>query len=876
MPFWRRKHRENDLDRELRSHLDLETEEQRELGLSSEDARYAAQRALGNTTLVKEDVRAAWGWTWLETVGNDLRYATRILRKDPAFTAAVVLTLALGIGANTAIFTVCEAVLLKPLPYPDPDRIVMLWESWKQALPGETLGRVAPANFVDWREQSRSFSEMAAIDPNPTFVLTGQGEPARLTGAGVSSNFFSLLGARISHGRDFLKEEDRPGHDRVAILSHGTWRDRFGGQAGMPGKHITLNDISYTVVGVLPREFELVSKASDFEARDQFDVWVPLALDPEKLKRNTHFLRVFARLKPGATLTQAQAELNLVAANLALQFPEWNKNSGIAGIPLIQQVTTNVRTALGTLLGSVGLVLLIACANVASLLLGRAAARQKEMALRVALGASRRRLGQQLLTESLLLASVGGLMGLSLASAAIRVVSPYLPADLPRASGIAVDARVLVFTGLISLATGILFGLAPMFQAQRVNANEALKQSARIAGGMPSRMRSGLVVGQMAIALVLLIGAGLMARSLWTLLRVSPGFRTEHILTARLSLSRSRYPDARRVAAFQHELLERVRDAPGVQSAGLAAYLPMSGTDNGWGFVIEGRPALRTGEYNLAKYRPVSAGYFETIGIPLLRGRGLVAADDADAPLVVVINDSLARRYWGQENPVGQRLQFGPPTWRTVIGVVGDVRHEGLDAESKPEMYVPFAQAPNNEARTTVVIRTVVDPAAVAVALRNAVSSVDAAVPLDQVGTMEKLVSASVGQPRFRTVLLAIFSIVALVIASIGIYGVMNYLVIQRTSEFGVRLAVGATEGDVLRLVLGRASVLIVAGLCLGLLGSVVLARLIASLLYGVKPLDWVTFAAVSLLLSAVALFASYIPARRATRIDPMVALRYE
>ncbi len=357
---------------------------------------------------------------------------------------------------------------------------------------------------------------------------------------------------------------------------------------------------------------------------------------------------------------------------------------------------------------------------------------------------------------------------------------------------------------------------------------------------------------------------------------MSPGFRTEHILTARLSLSGSRYPDARRIADFQRELLERVRNTPGVQSTGLAAYLPLSGTDNAWGFVIEGRPALRTGEYNLAKYRPVSPGYFETIGIPLLRGRGFLSADNEDAPLVVVINESMARSFWGQQNPVGQRLQFGTPMWRTVIGVVGVVRHEGLDAESRPEMYVPFAQAPNNEARTTIVIRTVLDPTAVTAALRKAVSAIDAAVPLDQVKTMEQFVSASVGQPRFRTALLAVFSILALVIASIGIYGVMNYLVIQRTREFGIRLAVGATEGDVLRLVLGRAAVLIVAGLCLGLLGSVVLARLIASLLYGVTPFDSLTFAAVSLLLSAVALFASYIPARRAARIDPMVALRYE
>jgi putative ABC transport system permease protein len=874
MRLWGRKRREDDLDRELRSHLDLEVEEQQERGLSSEEARYAAQRALGNTTLIKEDVRAMARWTRLESAGADLRYAARLLRKTPSFTAAIVATLALGIGANTAIFSVCDAVLLKPLPYLNPNGIVMLWE---KSLHEETLEAVAPANFVDWREQTRSFEEIAAINPYPTFVLTGRGEPVRLAGAGVSSNFFSLLGTRITVGRGFLEEEDRPGRDRVAILSYSTWRHRLGGDPDVVGEHVTLNDISYTVVGVLPREFEFVSKASDFQARNQFDVWVPLALDHlEKLQRNHHPLRVFARVKPGIALTQAQADLNVVGANLAQLFPEWNKERGIAAIPLIQQVTTNVRTALRTLLGAVGLVLLIACANVANLLLSRAAARQKEMALRMALGAGRSRLAQQLLIESLLLAIVGGGMGLLLASGAIRTLTPYLPPDLPRASGITVDVRVLAFTGLISLATGILFGLAPMFRAYRANANEALKQSTRMAGGIPSRMRSGLVVAEMAIAVVLLTGAGLMAKSFWALLHVAPGFRTEQILTARLTLPGSRYPDARRIAAFQHELLDGLRNAPGVQGAGLSAYLPLSGTDNAWGFVIEGRPPLPTGEYNVARYRPVSPGYFETIGIPLLRGRGFRSVDDEDLALVAVINESMARKYWGQENPVGQRLQFGPPTWRTVIGVVGDVHHEDLAAEPRPEMYVPFSEAPNNDARTTIVVRALVDPTAVTAILRKVVSAIDPGVPLDQVATMEQLVSASVGQPRLRTTLLAGFSILALVIAATGIYGVMSYLVIQRTREFGIRVAVGATKRDVLRLVLRRAAVLVVSGLCLGMLGAVALTRVIASLLYGVTPLDPLTFAAVPFLLSAVALSASSIPARRATRIDPMVALRHE
>jgi putative ABC transport system permease protein len=491
------------------------------------------------------------------------------------------------------------------------------------------------------------------------------------------------------------------------------------------------------------------------------------------------------------------------------------------------------------------------------------------------LGASRRRLGQQLLTESLLLSLLGGATGLFLASAAIQILGRYLPADLPRISGLAIDLRVLAFTALISLATGILFGLAPLFQARHRNANDTLKHSARVASGVHARLRNGLVVAQIAIALVLLIGAGLMAKSFWNLLHVTPGFRMEHVLTARVTLPASRYPDVGRIAAFQSDVLERVRNLPGIQSAGLTAYLPLSGIENSWAFFIEGRPPLPVGTSNVADYRPVSPGYFETIGIPLLRGRGFTSADSESAPRVVVINESMRRMHWGEEDPVGRRLSFeGLP--RTIVGIVGDVHHQRLDGEAKAEMYVPFAQIPNTERRPTIVVRTSVDPGAVAAGLRDALSEIDKALPLDQVETMEQLVSASVSPPRFRTLLLVAFSFLALVIASVGIYGVMNYLVSQQIREFGIRLAVGATQGDLLLDVLRRAAVLIVAGLGLGLLGSAMLARAITDLLYGVSALDPLTFVAVSLLLAAVALLASYIPARRATRVDPLTALRYE
>jgi putative ABC transport system permease protein len=872
--WWRRKEREQDLERELRSDLELEAAEQQENGLSAEEARYAARRAFGNPTLVKEEVREMWFPVAIEQFGKDLRYAARTLRRDRAFTAVVIATLALGIGANTAIFSVCNAVWLKPLPYPEPDRILMLWEHPRNKAPGT----VSAPNFVDWRDQNHAFSQMAAISLMDS-VLTGQGEPRQLAGAAVTADFFSLLGTRMRIGRNFLNEEDQPGKNHVAILSHATWQRYFGGQPGIAGRQITLSNIPYTVVGVLPDDFEFVSKASDFQARTEFDVWVLLALahNLEPWQRGTHPLRVFARLKPGFTPAQAQADLNVIASNLERLYPAFNKDKDITAVPLSQQVTAHVRTALATLLGAVGLMLLIACANVANLMLSRAAARQKEIALRLALGASTGRLTRQLLVESSLLAGLGGLLGLILASAAIRALTPWLPADLPRSSTIGIDTGVILFTGLVSLATGIVFGLTPLAQVRRVNANESLKQGTRVAGGVQPRLRSALAAAQIALAFVLLTGAGLMAKSFWTLMHVAPGFRTEHILTARLSLPMSHYPDARRIAAFQRDLLERVRSAPGVQSAGLAGHLPLSGTDNNWSFDIEGRPPRPQGADNVAGYRPVSPGYFETLAIPLLRGRGFTPADTESTPLVVVINEAMARAWWPRQDPLGQRLRFqGRPAWRTVIGVAGDVHHEGLDAEAHAEIYAPYAQMPNIQLAATLVVRTATEPTAVTASVRQAVAGIDADLPIARVETMQQIVSASVGQPRFRTTLLAAFAVLALVMASIGIYGVMNYLVSQRIREFGVRLAVGASAADVLWLVLRRAAVLIAGGLCVGLLGSVLLTRLIATLLYGVAPLDAPTFAAVSLILSGVAFVASYIPARRATRVDPIVALRHE
>ena len=879
--LFRREQIDGELDDELRSYLELVAAEKVRDGLGREEALRQARLEIGALDQVKEGVRDIRIGASLDTLFQDLRYAFRTYFKNPAFSAVAILTLALGIGANTTIFTVVNSVLLKPLPYREPDGLVMLWE---RQLSSDRLGTVAPANFYDWRQQSHSFSGMSALDPYPDFILNGSGEPQRLEGAAVSSGFFALFGARMALGRDFAEEEDHPGHENVVILSHPAWVRYFGARSDIVGRPLTLNDRSYTVVGVLPGNFSLVSKTSDFQARNRFEVFTPLALHspPEPWQRGTHPLYVFARLKPGITLPQVQPDLNRIAGILQRLYPEFDKYATIAAVPLDQHVVGNVRTALFTLLAAVGMVFLITCANIANLLLARASARRKEMSLRVALGASRVRLARQLLTESLVLAVSGGLLGVVLAFVSVPALVRRLPADLPRTSEIAVDGRVLAVTCLVALVTGIAFGLVPLLQTWRA-ANDSLKQNGHALAWGQSWLRSALIVGQVATALVLLTGAGLMTKSLWALLSVSPGFRTEHVLTARLSLP-PRYANGyqfgtgqhRQISAFQRALLDRVYRIPGVQSAAFTAYLPLSGTNNSWAFNVEGRPPKPPGVYDTTNYRPVTAGYFETIGIPIERGRSFNAADTEDNPLVVIINESMARTYWGAQDPLGQRIRFGTQEWRTIVGVAGDVRHKALGIKPEPELYVPYGQVPNVEVRPTVVLRTSIEPANVVNALRQAVAETSPGVPVDQIATMKQIVYGSVGQSRFRTAVLLAFALLALLVASIGLYGVMSYMVSQRTQEFGIRMAVGASRGSVLGLVLRHAAKLVSVGLAIGLFATALLARLVGSLLYEVRPFDLATLATVSTLLIVVALLASYLPARRAANADPMKSLRYE
>ena len=662
------------------------------------------------------------------------------------------------------------------------------------------------------------------------------------------------------------------------VLSYSTWQQYFNARPDIAGSQVRLNGKSYTVVGVLPRDFYLAGKASDFQARRHFDVWTNLGLTapPEAWQRETHPLFAFARLKSGVPMKQAQADLTRIALDLARLYPDADQDHTIDVVPMADNAVGGVRTALFTLLGGVGIVLLIACANIANLLLTRAAARRKEMALRAALGASRKRLARQLLTESGVLAAIGSGLGFALALWAVPFLTAHLPSDLPRTSEIAVDGRVLAFTSLIAIATGILFGLAPLVSSRGVRLN-----ARGIASGQ-SRLRNALIVGQVALALVLLVGAGLMAKSLRALLQVSPGFRTDRILTARLSLP-PHYANVwkfgiglrREESAFLRALESRARH-PGCAIGRLRFLSAAHRRRQQLGLLHRGPPAEGPGVYDSADYRPVSAGYFETMGIPIMRGRPFTAQDDEDHPLAIVINESMARQFWPAEDPLGKRLKFGSDDWRTIVGIVKDVHHQALASAPQAEMYVPWGQVPNVEIRPTVVVRSFVEPASLTGALRKAVAEVDPEVPMDQVATMQQLVSGSVSESRFRAAVLSLFALLALFVASIGLYGSMSYLVSQRTREFGIRIAVGASRGAVLRQVLQQGAKLAAIGVVIGLAAAALVGRLIASLLYGVKPLDAATLAGVSLLLAAIALLASYIPARRAANADPMDSLRYE
>jgi putative ABC transport system permease protein len=862
---------EAELDEEIRAHLEFEKEQNIESGMSPEEARYAALRAFGNVTLSKEDSRTMWGLRQLETLWQDARFGARTLAKNPGFTAVAVVALALGIGANTAIFSVVNTILLRPLPYKDPDRLVMVWE--KGAADGFPINSTSAANFIDWRDQNQVF-EGVAVMGRASFNLTGVGEPLRVDGRRVSANLFRLLGVEPQLGRAFLPEEDAPGASRVVILSHGLWQRRFGSDPGVVGKPLAMSGRSYTVVGVTPPQFEFPSR--------QDELWVPIAFSPqEAANRGNNSYEVLGRMKPGVSLEQARSEMNTIAARLKQQYPDVVKSNASVVVSLHEQVVGDIRPALLVLLGAVGFVLLVACANVANLLLARSAVRRKEIALRVALGAGRLRLIRQFLTESVLLAALGGAAGMMLSLWGVNMLKAFIPENISEVGAIAVDARVLGFTLLVSLLTGLLFGLVPAAQALNLDLNEMLKEGGRdsSSGRGGNRVRGLLVIAEVAVSLVLLVGAGLLINSFLRLRNMDPGFRADNLLTMSVVLPQQKYPDHARRSAFFAELTSRVEALPGVRSAAVTDWLPLTMTGGSFGISVEGQPDLGPDRRPDVVTRVVSPKYFSTMGIQLLRGRQFdERLDRADSAPVVVVSETMARRLWPGEDPLGKRIQPGsadPSGWIEVVGVAKDVRQFDLTAEPRLQMYLPYVQfewfVPGQ-----LVIKTEVEPTGLAAAVRKAVWEVDKEQPVSDVRTMEEVLSRSIARQRFSTMLLGIFAALALVLAAVGIYGVMSYTVAQRTREIGIRMALGAQAGGVLRLVVGEGLKLVLAGVLIGLAGSLLLTRLMSSLLFGVSATDPMTLAVISLILVGVALLASYIPARRAAKVDPMVALRYQ
>jgi putative ABC transport system permease protein len=804
------------------------------------------------------------------TLAQDLRYALRMLAKRPGYTAVAALTLALGIGANTAIFSVVNAVLLRPLPFAAPERLV--YAEGADLRDGSKGGSISAPDFLDYREQNHVFERLAAFMPQ-SFTVTGDGSASeRIESARVSHGFFETLGvAPLGGGRAFLAEEEQGGRNAVAVLSHGLWQRRYGSDPKIVGKSISLDGEAVTIVGVMPAGFDYPRGAQ---------LWSPIAFKSQHTsQRRAHFLRAVGRLKPGVTLSQAQEEINAVGRRLEQQYPDSNTNYGMGLTPLTEWMVGEMRSTLLILLVAVGFVLLIACANVANLSLARGASRSREVAIRSALGASRGRVVRQLLTESVVMALAGGAAGLLLAMWGVDLLVSLSPENLPRVKEVTTDWRVLGFTLLVSVVTGILFGLFPALATSKTNLAETLKEGGRT-GASPGRqrLRGLLVVAEVALSLVLLVGAGLLVKSFLRLSSVDLGFKPTNVLSMQLSLPRAAYPNHRQRAAFYDQLVTRVESLPGVQAAGTVSELPLSGQESDTFFNIEGKPGAAFGNTeNSADIRGVSPAYFQALGVPLVRGRFFDRRDGFDAPKVVIVNESFVNRFLPGEDPLGKYLiiDFGEPFKAEIVGVVGGVRHRSL-AQPAPseEMYVSVLQAPMWG--TNLVVRAAGDPAQLTAAIRGEVQSLDKDLPVYNVKTMEQHVSESASQPRFRTLLLGLFACVALLLASIGIYGVISYSVTQRTHEIGLRVALGAQRGDVLRLVVWQGMRLALVGILVGVAGAFLVTRVMSSFLFGVSATDPLTFAGVSLLLAVVSFLACYLPARRATKVDPMVALRYE
>ncbi|HSO76107.1 MAG TPA: ABC transporter permease [Blastocatellia bacterium] len=807
----------------------------------------------------------------MQKLKQDLIYAFRMLYKNRGFTAVALLALALGIGANTAIFSVVNSVLLRPLPYRDPQRLIMVFQNYQQR-GGPEREWASPADFRDFRDQAGSFENVAALlGWQPT--LTGRDEPEDLQGAAVSHDTFAMLGVEPVLGRGFAADEDRAGAERVVVLSHELWQRRFASDPLIIGKNLTLAGESFTVIGVMPSRFS-------FPILTGTEIWrtvTPVLAAQPGCDRGCVILRLIARLKTGVTLDAARAEMNAINQQMAERYPDTNKGVGSTLVTLHEQLVGDVRPAMLVLLSAVALVLLIACANVANLLLARAAAREKEVAIRAALGATRARLIRQHLTESLLLAVLGGAFGLLMAFWMVDLLVSFAPDGTPRLDEIAIDKSVLAFTFGVAVLTGLIFGLAPAVLSSRTNFNNALKEGGRdtSATSRGNRVRSALVVSEVALALMLLVGAGLLIKSFVNLQRVDPGFNPRSVLRADVILPRTRYPDRNQPAAFYKQLLDRVTAMPGVQAAGAVSTMPLGGGGTDSDFGIEGRPPAEPGKPQVAWFSSATPDYFRAMGIRLLRGREFLESDNAAAPRVAVISEAMAQRYFPDEDPLGKRLVFGGgKDLREIVGIISDIKFFGLNKDARPSMYFPHAQTPSRG--MSLLVRTEGAPMTLAAAIRAQVSELDRDLAVSNVMTMEELVAGSLAEPRFTLLLLGVFAAVAMLLSAIGVYGVVSYSVTQRSHEIGVRMALGAQMRDVLKLVVTEGMTLVMAGVAIGLAAAFALTRVMESLLFGVSATDFTTFAFTSLCLAIVALGACFVPARRATKVDPMVALRYE
>jgi predicted permease len=868
----RRKRMLEDLGRDIQEHIERETQDNIERGLSPEEARHAALRKFGNVSRIKEETWEVWSVVWVEQLRQDIRFGLRMLRKNPSFTIVAALTLALGIGANTYIFSMVDALLLRPLAFANPARLVALWEQTPDI--GVERIEISPANFLDFQAQNHVFDHMAAQswwDAN----LGGVERPEHLHGFLVTPDYFAALEAQPMLGRTFQREEGTPGKDHVAVLSYGIWRDQFGADPSVVGRSVFFNGMQFTVVGVMGPGFGYPSGAQ---------VWGALAFTPqEKTYRAAHYLHVVAHLAEGVSLRQAQVEMSALASRLAQRYPETNTGRSAIVMPLMESEVGQVRAPLLVLLAAVGLVLLIACANISNLLLARADSRRRESAIRAVLGATRRRLIRQWLVESMLLGLVSGGLGILLAFLCLHLQVIRIPSEfarmIPGWGKIAINIPVLLFTLVISLGTGLIFGLLPALGTSRLNVSASLKEGAPAAGlgRRRSRLRNALIVSEVGLSVALLTAAGLMMKSFTRLESVSPGFNPDHLLTMFLTLPGAKYTSGQQVASFYEQLVERVQNLPGVQSAATANIIPLGGMNETSTIRIEGRPEPKPGQEPEASFRSVSNSYFRAMQIPILRGREFTSEDSAKGQPVVAVNQAFATRFWPGENPAGKRIRFsGSPEdrpWQTVVAVVGDIK-DRLDVPAPAEMYFPLRQQTRNT--MALVVRTSTEPRSLVGAVRAQVTAMDRDMPVFDVMTMDDWRSVSVIAQRIGGTLMAGFAAFALLLTATGLFGVIAYAVSERTHEIGIRMALGAAPRAVLRLIVGRGMMLTSIGLLVGLPLALGMGRLVAGLLYGVAPDDFATFAGVAVILACVALAACYIPARRAMRVDPMIALRDE